>query len=271
MLAEYADHLPLTVRQIFYRLVGTSGGYEKTELAYKRLYEATAKHAGGALIEFDAIRDDGAVREDPFGYAGIESLMRRFDYIVNNYRLDRQIGQPVHTIAACEAAGMVPQLARVADPFGVPVLSGGGFDSITAKHALAQEIADSDRPVRLLHIGDHDPTWVHMFSALDQDVRAFLTKLNKNAQVIPERVAILPEHVARFSLQTAPAKTTDGRRFEGIGDDPNATVQAEALAPDDLAALFEAALHRGWDEHASARLAERKRKGDERDAPVQRC
>jgi putative heme iron utilization protein len=39
-------------------------------------------------------------------------------------------------------------------------------------------------------------------------------------------------------------------------------VQAEALAPDDLAALFEAALHRGWDEHASARLAEREQ--DER-------
>jgi hypothetical protein len=132
VLAEYADHLPLTVRQIFYRLVGTSGGYEKTELAYKRLYEAIGKARRGALIEFDAIRDDGAVREDPFGYAGIESLMRRFDYIVNNYRFDRQIGQPVHTSAACEAAGMVPQLARVADPFGVPVLSGGGFDSITA-------------------------------------------------------------------------------------------------------------------------------------------
>ena len=48
---------------------------------------------------------------------------------VDNYRLNRQIGQPALTILACEAAGMVPQLARVAHLFGVPVLSGGGFDS----------------------------------------------------------------------------------------------------------------------------------------------
>jgi hypothetical protein len=68
---------------------------------------------------------------------------------------------------------------------------------------LAQEIAKSNRPVRLL------------------------------------RVAILPEHVERFQLQPAPAKATDNRSFVGIGDDPTATVQAEALAPDDLADLVD--------------------------------
>ena len=38
VLHEYADHLPLTIRQIFYRLVGAHG-YEKTEQAYDRLIE----------------------------------------------------------------------------------------------------------------------------------------------------------------------------------------------------------------------------------------
>ena len=203
-------------------------------------------------------------RDDPFGYDGIDGLMRTIDTFVEDYGLNRQIGQPVYTIMACEAAGMVPQLAREAHPFGVSVMSGGGFDSITAKHDLAKEIAASDRPVRLLHIGDYDPSGVHVFNALDEDVRAFLTRFNPDARIIPERVAILPEHVARFSLQTAPAKTTDNRRFDGIGDDPTATVQAEALAPDDLAALVRAALRSGWDERAEARLAEREQAERER-------
>jgi hypothetical protein len=48
VLIEYAAHLPLTLRQIFYRLVGVatedgSVGYEKTENAYKRLGEAVSK------------------------------------------------------------------------------------------------------------------------------------------------------------------------------------------------------------------------------------
>ena len=36
ILVEYADHLPLTLRQIFYRLVGAHG-YVKTEQAYARV------------------------------------------------------------------------------------------------------------------------------------------------------------------------------------------------------------------------------------------
>jgi hypothetical protein len=36
VLDEYRDHLPLTVRQVFYRLVGRYG-YDKTEAAYQRL------------------------------------------------------------------------------------------------------------------------------------------------------------------------------------------------------------------------------------------
>ncbi len=268
VLAEYVDHLPLTIRQIFYRLIGArtedgSVGYEKTEQAYKRLIEAIGKARRGGLIDFDAIRDDGVVRENPFGFDGVDGLMESLRWRVDHYSLNRQIGQPVYTILGCEAGGMVPQLARVANPFGVSVISGGGFDSITAKHDLAKEIAESVRPVRFLHIGDYDPSGVHVFNALDEDVRAFLTRLNPDAQVYPERVAVLPEHVERFGLQTAPKKGTDNRSFGGIGDDPNATVQAEALDPADLANLVEAALRSGWDEDAAARLAERE--ADERE------
>lgn len=46
VLAVYAEHLPLTIRQIFYRLVGApgeAGAYEKTEQAYERLGEAIGK------------------------------------------------------------------------------------------------------------------------------------------------------------------------------------------------------------------------------------
>ena len=38
VLAEYADHRPLTCLQLFYRLV-CAHGYDKTERAYSRLCE----------------------------------------------------------------------------------------------------------------------------------------------------------------------------------------------------------------------------------------
>lgn len=60
VIAEYEDFLPLTVRQIFYRLVA-SHGYEKTEAAYKRLGEHLNRARRAGRIPFETIRDDGVV------------------------------------------------------------------------------------------------------------------------------------------------------------------------------------------------------------------
>ena len=57
MLDEYADYLPLTIRQVFYRLVATRE-YEKSEPAYKRLMEMLGRARRGGVVPFDAIRDD---------------------------------------------------------------------------------------------------------------------------------------------------------------------------------------------------------------------
>src|SRR5262249_19672988 len=59
VLDEYAPYLPLTVRQIFYRLVGAHG-YEKSEQAYDRLGEHLSRARRARLIPMDVIRDDGS-------------------------------------------------------------------------------------------------------------------------------------------------------------------------------------------------------------------
>ena len=65
VLHEYEDHLPLTMRQIFYRLVATRG-YEKTEAGYKKLGEIGNRARRARLIPFADIRDDGVRIERPY-------------------------------------------------------------------------------------------------------------------------------------------------------------------------------------------------------------
>ena len=62
ILDEYPAYLPLTLRQIFYRLVGAYD-YPKTEAAYERLASILIEHAGLELFGWGAIRDDGGARE----------------------------------------------------------------------------------------------------------------------------------------------------------------------------------------------------------------
>ena len=146
---------------------------------------------------------------------------------------------------------MLPQLARIGDPYGVTVLSGGGFNSITSKHDLhtrSSTFWEEERPVRVLHLGDYDPSGVHMFKNFSEDVGAFVEGLGGEAEDCRfERVAVTPEQILRLALPTAPRKAKDNRSFEGLDDDPDATVQLEAIAPDEIARILTQAIEAEWD------------------------
>ncbi|WP_321929975.1 hypothetical protein [Paraburkholderia guartelaensis] len=232
ILDEYAAHLPLTVRQVFYRLVAKHG-FQKTEHAYASLGEHlnTARRAG--VVPFEAIRDDGFARSGQSGFDDADTFIDLCHERAARFTLDRQQGQPERLAVWCEARGMVPQLERVARVYGVEVFSSGGFDSVSVKHDIAREFAaacDDHDAVRVLHVGDHDPSGVHLFLSLAEDVQCFARAYG--GVVHFERIAVLPEHVGRYHLVTAPPKLTDRRAFHGE------TTQCEALPPDVLADLL---------------------------------
>ena len=234
VLDEYRDHLPLTIRQAFYRLVATRG-YDKTEAAYARLCETVNRARRAGHIAFASIRDDGAARYEPACWADPDDFLAVVRADALRFRLDRQGGQPVRLWVLCEAGGMAPMLARVANRYGVPVLTSGGFDSLTAKHDLARELAaemDNGTGAEVLHLGDLDPSGEHLFSSLAEDVAAMCLVLC-GAEPRFTRLAVTRDQADQLNLPTAPPKPTDRRRFTG------ATVQCEAIAPDILSRLLQ--------------------------------
>jgi hypothetical protein len=228
ILAEYQDYLPLTMRQVFYRAVGKYG-YDKTEQAYKRLLYSSSKARRGGLLNFDHVRDDGVTIQEPGGFEGLAAFEGAIKAAGAGYSRQRQSGQSRRIVLLCEAAGMVPQMAR-----GVEVRSSGGYDSLTAKYELASHIIRFDCPAILLHLGDLDPSGEDIFCNLREDVGAFVSQMStvdvSGATVEAHRVAVTRAQADAMQLPTAPAKTTDSRskNFEGE------TVQCEAIPPDVL-------------------------------------
>ena len=239
VIQEYVDQLPLTARQIFYRLVGAFN-FPKAEKDYKRLQEILVRARRAHLIRFDHIRDDGIQRSNPPGFVDEESLREAFKQTIEQGVINPQEFQPLKQIVLCEAAGMLPQLARVADGFGVEVVSSGGFNSLTAKYDLASLIANEGKPVIVQHIGDFDASGVHVYQSLADDVSAFVDELG--GEVSFRRLAVTPVHIDELALTTSPAKATDNRSFDGQG-----TVQAEAIPPDRLARILKDALASNFD------------------------
>jgi hypothetical protein len=208
VLIQYRELLPLTARQVFYRLVGAYG-FPKTEADYKRLLEYINRARRSGLIPWTAIRDDGAVAEGVGLYSSADDFLSTVKDWAGRVDLDLLQFQPVYVEVLCEAAGMVPQLQRVAEPFGIPVRSSGGFDSTTVKHDLAVFYARQEKPVKALHVGDLDPSGVHLHSALQEDLDAFLSRLGGSCDVV--RVGVDPSHVEQYGLPTDTPKAGDKR------------------------------------------------------------
>lgn len=225
ILDDYSDILPLTLRQVFYILV-SDYHYDKTEQAYGRLTEMMNRARRAQMIPMSSIRDDGFVEKCPTGWADYDEFVGNVRAWAERLERERQDGQPVYLMIWCEARGMMPQLANAVREWHIPVLSSGGFDSTTTKHDMAKRIAEHD-DVEILHVGDHDPSGVHICSSLDEDLQAFLRYYGGNLTVT--RLAVTPEQVATMNLPTAPPKRTDQRSFEG-----HETTQAEAIPPREL-------------------------------------
>jgi len=141
------------------------------------------------IIPMDVIRDDGGIISEPDAWESAEQFMATVHAMAKKFTLDHSTGQATRLVVICEAAGMAPQLARVAHPFGVTVMSGGGFESTTDRHKFAAALASYDRPTEVLDIGYHDPSGAHRFLAHQEDIKAFtkvlcatsFAQLNRNS------------------------------------------------------------------------------------------
>jgi len=204
------------------------------------------------MIPFEHLRDDSISMIWPRHYEDAEDFYRHVRQLSNLYVRDKLARQDVDMRVHCEAAGMLPQLARVCEGYSVPVYSCSGFDSLTLKHDLRGDCVDSftyeGKPTVVLHLGDYDPSGESIYDSMREDVLAFLEedvphKLPEEVALF-ERVALTPEQVFLYRLPTAPPKKSDKRTKSWKGE---GTCQLEALPPDAVAVLLREAIERHLD------------------------
>jgi hypothetical protein len=237
VLEEYSEHLPLTARQIYYRLIDGQGHTKGKEFE-RQLYTILRRGRRAEVFDMDAIRDDGGTTETgPQAWESAEQWIDATRGEIEELRMDRQEGQDNRLVIYCEAAGMVPQIARVANRYGVHVMSSGGFDSITEKHAMGRDLDNTE----VLHIGDLDPSGIHVFISLAEDVSAFAEHYGNDVDFT--RLAVTPKQVKKLKLHTSPReRNPDGTWKDDRAYPHDFTCQAEAISPDDLANIVRDAI-----------------------------
>jgi hypothetical protein len=244
IIAEYLR--ALTIRQIFYRLVGKYS-YEKTERAYEKLGEYLNRARRAGLLGWETIRDDGDIVPAIPGWESPNQFWNTVRDWAEDYFKTPDGDHYVEIWV--EAAGMTPQIQDVADPFGVRAIHSGGFSSSTARRNAALRLIEiaKKKSVLILLIGDYDPSGQSIMDSAVEDVIAFADghrALTDDFELVEglsadnfERLAVTPEQAEEYDLESAPQKETDKR-----GEYMAETYQAEALDPDVLAEIVRAKL-----------------------------
>jgi hypothetical protein len=243
VLEEYREYLPLTVRQVFYRLVGK--GYPKTENFYATVQEVCNRARRSGRIRFESIRDDGVSRRggESYTYASPEDFYADQSKIYNYYERSWHADQPAYVQVLCEAAGMVPMLERAVRRYRVAVASSSGFDSLTVKHDLFREALRREEEfgqrTLLLHLGDHDPSGVSVYESMAEDLEAFGEDQGEDGLIEVRRVALTPAQIQLLGIATTPdeVKPSDSRSKAFIARGLEPAAQLEAIPPDTLTVI----------------------------------
>jgi len=256
IFGEYESYLPLTQRQIYYRLVGAYG-YDNSPKTEDDLQEVLDNARRARRIPFAWVRDDsergvdvGPVSPDPDDPdEWLEDYLEAIKVGYMYYHVSPGTTQPKQIELWCEAAGMVPQLERVASPYGVAVFSSGGTHKVTANWELAQRVASQpELETIILHIGDFDVDGTDLYEAFANDVTAFVATDEPKATIRFIRVAVTPEQVVAEQLDEATvrrsqhAKRNNARVDRWMAAYGEKTAQAEAIAPNRLAEIVRDAI-----------------------------
>ena len=269
----YESALPVTLRQLYYKAIGL-GLLDKSLTTYHCCIDVSGEMRRSGEIPWWTIRDNvtSVLKADD----GFDD----FDHFVDTYTPDPEIyterllnDQPTYLEVFCESGGMAPQLARIAHQFGIWVSGSGGYDKLGSKMQLIQRLRreSARRPCVILQLGDGDEFGRYIYGALKEEVGAWCDAETDGGLCADNyftddadiglrdsawqhsidwvRVAVLPEHIATYHLET---------RWEDAALPlEEQRVELEAMAPADIDNLLYSAICDYWDDGVSLETQER--------------
>lgn len=200
-----ADGYTMTLRQLYYQLVAT-GKLENVVENYDRLGDAVSDGRLTGLISWTAIEDRVRFLR---GAETFPSPLEAIKGLRESYRIDYWKNQPNRVEVWIEKDALLGVIGDVCMDLGVNYFSCKGYGSQSelwrAGQRFARYIQGGQRPI-VLHMGDHDPSGVHM---TEDNAKRLSLFAGVPVQVI--RIALNMDQVEKFKPPPNPVKPKDAR------------------------------------------------------------
>lgn len=200
----------LTLRQLYYQFVSRDLIANQLN-EYKRLSSLLSDARLAGLIDWNAIEDRTRSLMS-YSFPALGSASGILESAASGHELDHWNDQDNYVEVWIEKDALVGVIERVCHQWRVPYFACRGYNSQSEQHKAGQRIARraaEGKEVHILHLGDHDPSGIHM--TVDNSER--LTMFS-GSSVKLHRLALNMDQVKKFKPPPNPAKETDSR-FNG--------------------------------------------------------
>jgi hypothetical protein len=220
------EESPMTIRQLFYRLVSIEE-LENCRQDYVKVSRIMTIARNDGRVAWDAIVDRSRADYAPTVW---EDAAEFVEAIKGGYRKDYWNTQPAHVEIWVEKDAVVGSIEEHTDSLGVRVRPGKGFQSTTKVHEIAELFSGITKPIFVYYLGDHDPSGRNAEDELKDRVHSHLADLlcemeftdreghyrrvghaGAGTYFFMERLAIHAKDIRTFRLPPLKVKSTDSR------------------------------------------------------------
>ena len=251
--AEYqAQGLKLTVRQLYYQMV-SRGVIENNQTEYKKLVRILTAARESGVFDWAVIEDRGRTSHHPYFQESPDSILSGIEYHLS---LNRWAVLDHYVEVWVEKQALEAVVERACDPLFTPYMACKGYlsasEAYRAGQRFARAAAQGKKPV-LIHLGDHDPSGMHMTSDNRDRVRLFARE--NGIQV--DRIALNMDQIDEHRPPPNPAKMTDTRAKDYVAEYGTKSWELDALKPEVLDDVIKEAIEPYIDRDAWADLEDR--------------
>jgi hypothetical protein len=247
ILSEYT--YPLTLRQIYYRLVA-NGLIPNKRSAYNSLSKWLVKAREDAAIDDTKIEDRSRsviahvnAYESPDDF--VSATEDWFHNLGSQYHADLWENEDVHVEVWVEKDALSQVIARAASPFRVTVCPSRGYSSYSyiKRVAIDGRLSTVDKPIVLLDFRDHDPSGLQM----TEDLQTRFDKYANGLELEVKRIALTIDQVKKHNLIPNPTKRADSRSAKYAAEFGEQCWELDAILPDELQRLVTSSIEQHID------------------------
>lgn len=260
ILRELEDYKPLTLRQVYYQLVG-KGLIENVRSQYIALSRVLKQARIDGFIPWSDIEDRVRAIHKVYGFEDkadyIDYSQRTFLEYYNRSILQ---DQPVYMEIWIEKDALSSIFTRVAEKYHVPVVVCRGFSSVSFLNDFKERLEQAGDGKRhtMLYFGDFDPSGMEMLESMQITL--------EDEMGVPgvefKRIALSKVDISRYKLPHNPdaLKHSDTRAVKHILAHGELAVELDALRPDVLSEKIKEAIESelDMDKYRAQRVIEKR-------------